>query len=96
MGGSASPTNLASGTYVLIQDNGNAAGVFQLAILAKTLTLTTTNVVTVGGTLSLAEVDGAGFEDLVAVAAPEPTSLLLAVAAAAPLALGRRRVRRPG
>ena len=92
VGGAASPSAIPNGTYVLATDTGDAPGVFSNAIAAMTLTLSNqSNSATIPPMFSLGEVDGTGFEQLVLVAAPEPTSLLLLGVAAAPLVLGRRR-----
>ena len=94
VGGSAAPSTVPNGTYVLATDTGNAPGVFNNSIAAMTLTLAVPpNSINVGFQLSLVEVDGTGFEQLVLVAAPEPTSLLLVGLVASPLALGRGRRR---
>ena len=98
----ASPTTVSSTGLVLAIDNSGSPannGVFQAAINAMTLTLATTNITTTSGApAQLKEVDVGTSQELVAydatVAAPEPTSLLLAGVAAAPLSVGRRRRRR--
>ena len=92
---SGSAVTLNAGTQVVIALDRNTAqaGVYQTAINAGLLVLTSGSPVTFadGATAGLGEVDVASGEELVLTAAPEPTSLLLAAVAAAPLALGRRR-----
>ena len=80
----ANPFNLSGGTTFT-----------SLAALQATLVLNTGTAITAAsGTLQLDTMpDGTGGYDLILVAAPEPTSLLLVGAAAAPLTLGRRRRR---
>jgi autotransporter-associated beta strand protein len=81
-------------TLVLAYDSDTSqVGVFSNALLAHTLTLSNTAAFSDGLTPKLAEVDSATgeFLTLATASAPEPTSLLLAAVAVAPLALGRRR-----
>ena len=87
-----SPTQLAPGGELILAtiQKGTAGSI--TAVLGK-LSLSTTNV-TVPANARLAEDDVGTDVDLVLTAAPEPTSLLLAGAAAVPLAVGRRRRRR--
>jgi fibronectin-binding autotransporter adhesin len=93
-----SVTALAGGTYVLAVETGTPyttnADPFTLAALQLQVNGSTS----VPAGFALAEQDdtlaggtGLGGVDLVLTATPEPTSLLLAGLAAAPLALGRRR-----
>jgi fibronectin-binding autotransporter adhesin len=94
---------LQLGTQILIALDSNTSSPtgtnpFTAALQAQTLVLSTNSTVTVpsGDTLSLlASSDGTGDYELFLAATPEPTSLLLAGVAAAPLALGRRRRRAP-
>jgi fibronectin-binding autotransporter adhesin len=97
LGGSGSPTALTTTPIVLATDTVTNVGVFQNAINAGTLTLTTSSVSAPSGYApALAEVDTGGTEELVAeaTATPEPTSMILLAAAGGPLLLARRR-RRP-
>ncbi len=101
---SAGTPTLAAGSVLVLATDAEAAatnpfapGTNAAATLAA-LTLTSTGGVTAPAGYSLAlgtQADAAAGFDLVLddVAAPEPTSLLLAAAAVAPLALGRRRRR---
>ena len=92
---------LAAGTsYVIATDTNMSTGTvdpFNAALAAKSLVLATgsTTSATTGDTLTLSSVaDGTGYDLLlndVTASAPEPTGLLLAAVAAAPLAIGRRR-----
>ena len=84
--------------FVLATDTRLAdVNVFNSSIASGALTLATNGLSSSSGALGLAELDTATGEELVlnagTVAAPEPTSLLLAGVAAAPLVLGRRRRR---
>ena len=88
----------AAGTPLVLalDTNTGQTNVFANAIAARTLVLSTTSTATFSsGTATLAEIDTSGGEELVlsTAAAPEPTSLLLLGATAAPLALARRRRR---
>ncbi len=96
--------SLANGASIVIATDVNtpapsAVNPFLAAILAKTLTLSGASSgvsVPSGDTLALTSGTDAGGYELYLTAAPEPTSLALLTAAAAPLAVGRRRrVRRP-
>ena len=90
-------TFTATGTQLLLATDTATTGPnpFAAALAAGTLTLSSnTTVAPVSGdavALTTSQ-DGGGFELYLSdVAAPEPTSLLLAGVAAVPLALGRRR-----
>jgi fibronectin-binding autotransporter adhesin len=96
--GSSASVITSTGIVLAIDNTGSSAanGVFQSAINAAALVLTTTNVATPSGYApQLAELDTGTSQELVlddpVAATPEPTSLMLACLAAAPLALGRRR-----
>jgi fibronectin-binding autotransporter adhesin len=78
------------GTYVLAVDQGSStAGAFNLSAL----TLEVNGSTSLPSSYSFQDVASGGYDDLdmVISSTPEPTSLLLAGLAAAPLALGRRR-----
>ena len=98
--GTGSPTLSAGTVLVLANDKDTAASTnpFASSAVLSKLTLTATGVQPAGGyRLALAtqaDTLGSGGYDLVltdVAATPEPTSLLLFTAAAAPFALGRRR-----
>ena len=89
---------LAAGTYVLAVETGTPNATNSDPFTLAALQLQVNGSTSVPATYALAEQDdsgaggtGLGGVDLVLTATPEPTSLLLAGLAAAPLALGRRR-----
>ena len=86
-----SPTAFAAGAQLILATVQNGTPGSITSILGD-LTLATTNVsFPTGTTGQLAEADVGSDVDLVLVAAPEPTGLLLAAVAVVPLSLGRRR-----
>ncbi len=93
---------VGNGAMILLATDSNtssptAVNPFSAAITSQALTLATNGLSPANGTDQLSLATGSdvnGFElYLTDVAAPEPTSLLLAALAAAPLTLGRRRRR---
>ncbi len=86
-----SPTTLAAGSQLILATVQNGTKGSITSILAD-LRLTTTDLSAAGGTPTLAEVDVGSDVDLaLVVSAPEPATLALLAAAAAPLLLARRR-----
>ena len=94
---SAGMTVGPAGSQVLlaIDQDPTQRGVFANALAAAALTLNPGPfTASDGSALTLTEVDTDGGEELVLdVGTPEPTSLLLLATAAAPMAIGRRRLR---